>query len=97
MEIVNLLHYTTREELRRWLEENHDKERCCWVVTHRGKCPEWAAIPYIEVVEEARPGIDGRKGMAATFDGLPDDFPPTKLQLVGVEKMGENIWAKYKL
>ena len=53
MEIVNLLHYATREELRRWLEENHDRERCCWVVTHRGKCPEWPAIPYIEVVEEA--------------------------------------------
>jgi hypothetical protein len=35
--------------------------------------------------------------MAAAFDGLPDDFPPTKLQLVGVEKMGESIWAKYKL
>ena len=43
------------------------------------------------------PGIDGRKGMAAAFDGLPDDFPPTKLQLVGVEKMGESIWAKYKV
>ena len=53
MEIVNLLHYATREELRRWLEENHDRERCCWVVIHRGKCPEWPAIPYIEVVEEA--------------------------------------------
>jgi riboflavin biosynthesis pyrimidine reductase len=43
------------------------------------------------------PGIDGRKGMAAAFDGLPEDFPPTKLQLVGVEKMGESIWAKYKV
>ena len=53
MEIVNLLHYATREELRRWLEENHSRERCCWVVIHRGKCPEWPAIPYIEVVEEA--------------------------------------------
>lgn len=53
MEIINLLHYATREELRRWLEENHARERCCWVVTHRGKCPEWPAIPYIEVVEEA--------------------------------------------
>ena len=53
MERVNLLHYATREELRRWLEENHEKEHSCWVVTHRGKCPEWPAIPYIEVVEEA--------------------------------------------
>ena len=43
------------------------------------------------------PGIDGRKGMTAAFDGLDADFPPTKLQLVSVEKMGETIWAKYKL
>ena len=43
------------------------------------------------------PGIDGRKGMASVFDGLDSDFPPTKLQLVSVEKMGETIWAKYKL
>lgn len=43
------------------------------------------------------PGIDGRKGMASVFDGLAGNFPPTKLQLVSVEKMGETIWAKYKL
>ena len=43
------------------------------------------------------PGIDGRKGMASVFDGLDADFPPTKLQLLSVEKMGETIWAKYKL
>ena len=53
MEIVNLLHYENRAELRQWLEENHNKEKCCWVVTYRTKCPEWPAIPYIEVVEEA--------------------------------------------
>lgn len=43
------------------------------------------------------PGIDGRKGMATVFDGLDADFPPVKLQLISVEKMGETIWAKYKL
>ncbi len=54
MEIVNLLYFGNRSELRQWLEENHDKEKCCWVVTYRSKCPpEWPAIPYIEVVEEA--------------------------------------------
>jgi len=54
MEVVNLLHYRNRAELRRWLKENHNKEKCCWVVTYRSKCPpEWPAIPYIEVVEEA--------------------------------------------
>ena len=53
MEIVNLLHFGNRTELRQWLKENHRKEKCCWVVTYPSKCPEWPAIPYIEVVEEA--------------------------------------------
>ena len=53
MQIFNLLHFENRSELRQWLKENHNKEKCCWVVTYRGKRPEWPAIPYIEVVEEA--------------------------------------------
>ena len=54
MEIVNLLHFGNRSELRQWLKENHNKEKCCWAVTYRSKRPpEWSAIPYIEVVEEA--------------------------------------------
>lgn len=43
------------------------------------------------------PGIDGRKGMTAAFDGLTKDFPPTKLKLMSVEKLGETIWARYKI
>ena len=53
MEIINLLHFKDRSELRQWLADNHRKEKCCWVVTYRSKCPKWSAIPYIEVVEEA--------------------------------------------
>ena len=53
METINLLHFKDRSELRQWLADNHCKEKCCWVVTYRSKCPEWLAIPYIEVVEEA--------------------------------------------
>ena len=53
MEVINLLHLSSRSELRQCLEENHNEEKCCWVVTYRGKRPEWPAIPYIEVVEEA--------------------------------------------
>lgn len=53
MEVVNLLHLSSRSELRQWLEENHNEEKCYWVITYRGRCPEWPAIPYIEVVEEA--------------------------------------------
>lgn len=43
------------------------------------------------------PGIDGRRGMTSVFDGLLEDFPATKLKLISVEKLGETIWAKYKL
>ena len=54
MEVVNLLHFESRAELRQWLKGNHNKEKCCWVVTYRSKFPpERSAIPYIEVVEEA--------------------------------------------
>ena len=54
MEVINLLYYENRFGLRQWLKENHNKEKCCWVVTYRSKSPpEWPAIPYIEVVEEA--------------------------------------------
>ena len=54
MEVINLLHFGNRSELRQWLKENHNIEKCCWVVTYRSKRPpEWPAIPYIEVVEEA--------------------------------------------
>ena len=37
MQIINLLHLSSRSELRAWLEANHEKERCCWVVTYRHK------------------------------------------------------------
>ena len=54
MEIINLLHLSSRAELRLCLAENHDKEKCCWAVTYRSKCqPEWPAVPYDEIVEEA--------------------------------------------
>ena len=43
------------------------------------------------------PGIDGRKGMVAAFDGLHADFPPTRLKLMSVEPSGETIWARYKV
>lgn len=53
MEVINLLHFSSRAQLRRWLEENHSTERVCWVVTSRSKQPQEGVIPYIEVVEEA--------------------------------------------
>ena len=53
MEILNLLDFTDRIELRNWLEVNHNQAKSCWVVTSRSKQPTYECIPYIEVVEEA--------------------------------------------
>lgn len=53
MEIINLLDFTDRNELRNWLKVNHNKTKQCWVVTSRSKQPTYKCIPYIEVVEEA--------------------------------------------
>ncbi len=53
MEIINLLEFTDRADLRKWLEVNHGTERSCWVVTSRSKVPAYPCIPYLEIVEEA--------------------------------------------
>ena len=44
------------------------------------------------------PGIDGRRGMTSTFDGLPMDREPVNLQLENV-KAYENgaIWLRYQV
>lgn len=53
MEIINLLDFTDRIELREWLKVNHNRVKSCWVVTSRSKQPTYECIPYIKVVEEA--------------------------------------------
>ena len=53
MEITNLQEFKNRGELREWLVENHATEQQCWIVMYRSKQPEWTALPYIEIVEEA--------------------------------------------
>ena len=42
------------------------------------------------------PGIDGRGGMAAVFDGLPMDREVTPLKLAGVEQYKDDaVWLRY--
>lgn len=53
MEITTLLEYSDRSQLRAWLQENHSKEKACWVVMSRSKTPPAGVLPYIDVVEEA--------------------------------------------
>ena len=53
MEVTNFLSFKNRNELRQWLVENHSTARECWVVSFRKKQPEWVALPYLDIVEEA--------------------------------------------
>ena len=53
MEVINLLSFKKRSQLRRWFEQNHNNERECWVVMYRKQKPEWDALAYIDIVEEA--------------------------------------------
>lgn len=42
------------------------------------------------------PGIDGRAGMPAVFDGIADtNRKATKLRLYSVKQMGETVWMRY--
>ncbi len=44
------------------------------------------------------PAIDGRKGMAAVFDGLPADTEPTKLKLTNLQTYQNGaVWLRYTL
>lgn len=54
MEIVDLLEYSDRKQLREWLSRNASIRSCCWIAIYRSKMkPEGPCISYIEVVEEA--------------------------------------------
>lgn len=44
------------------------------------------------------PGIDGRKGMTATFDGLPLDTEPVNLKFLSVQPYDNGaVWLRYAL
>ena len=52
MEIVNLLDFARREQLRDWLVANHATSKEAWITTNRSKQPREDAIPYVDLVEE---------------------------------------------
>lgn len=44
------------------------------------------------------PGIDGRKGMTSTFDGLPANREPFQLKLAGVKAYEDGaVWLQYQV
>lgn len=50
-----------------------------------------------EISMQFAPGIDGREGMAASFDGGAKSVKPSLLSLKSVERMGDTIWARYTI
>lgn len=52
MEPQNILNITTREEFRKWLNDNHNKESECWMVAKKGKNPPTDCVWYLDAVEE---------------------------------------------
>lgn len=48
-----------------------------------------------EISMQIAPGIDGREGMAASFDGGAVTVEPSLLSLKSVERMGDTIWMRY--
>lgn len=44
------------------------------------------------------PGIDGRGGMTAAFDGLPPETEPAQLALLSVQEYGDGaVWLRYRV
>ena len=52
MEIGETLYVTTREEFRKWLEENHKSKKEIWLIQYK-KATKRPSINYVEAVEEA--------------------------------------------
>ena len=52
----NILDINTRDDFRKWLSENHDTAKECWIAAKRGKTPPEDTLWYIDAVEEAQNG-----------------------------------------
>jgi uncharacterized protein YdeI (YjbR/CyaY-like superfamily) len=52
MEIGETLYVTEREELRKWLAENHKSKKEIWLIQYK-KATQKPSIDYVEAVEEA--------------------------------------------
>lgn len=53
MECRNVLDLDDRDDFRKWLEENHDTEKECWLSLKIGKPQDDGQFYYLDAVEEA--------------------------------------------
>lgn len=53
METKNILNITSREDFRKWMLENHNKESECWMHVKKGKNKPIDCVWYLDAVEEA--------------------------------------------
>lgn len=52
MEIGETLYVTSRDDLRKWLEKNHNSKKELWLIQYK-KATKKPSINYVEAVEEA--------------------------------------------
>ena len=52
MEIGETIYVTTRDEFRKWLEENHKSKKEIWLIQYK-KATKKPFLNYVEAVEEA--------------------------------------------
>ena len=52
MEIGETIYVTTREEFRKWLEQNYKIRKEIWLIQYK-KVTKKPSIPYVDAVEEA--------------------------------------------
>ena len=73
---------------------------CDDIQTARRKCI-YTGYLEAELLDEISilmgPGIDGRGGMSAVFDGLPMEHDVIGLKLIDVKKFDSDaVWLRYK-
>ena len=62
MEIVDLLEYSERGQLREWFELNAASAKCCWIAMYRGKKkPEGVHVIYEVTQKDMDAFVEGMK------------------------------------
>jgi len=83
MEFTNLLAAKNRDELRKWLADNHDKEKECWVIVKRGRPVDDGTFWYIDAVEEA---LKAESIVWENFQKFPSLYQRVRIDTIQIKK-----------